>query len=214
MALAMLAPTRDPVKVPGPLTNTMPVTSSSVHPASTSTWSTAATTVLDAVANRSEACASTSSPRATPTTPETVAVLMRRNVCLDTETPRNDGRLVEIAQNNTSDFFVQDVEVDLNTLVHLEESSGPFSPLDYRHAALVQFFLETHFDQLSRILDAIEIKMPHRFLAQIIPLQEEGGAVDACPIDAERLRERACENRLAGAHGSNEPNHQRMTVPL
>src|SRR5450756_2995677 len=93
----MLVPTRDPVKVPGPLTNTMLPTSSSVHPASTSTWSTAATTVLDAVPNCSEVCASTSFPRARPTIPETVAVLMRRNACFDTETPRNDGRLVAVS---------------------------------------------------------------------------------------------------------------------
>jgi hypothetical protein len=143
-----------------------------------------------------------------PTTPETVAVLMRRNACLDTETPRNNGRLVEIAQNNASDVFAQDFEVDLNTLVHLEESSGPFSPLDYRHTALVQFFLETHFDQLSRILDAIEVKMPHRFLAQIVPLQDKGGASDACPINAERYRECTCENCLAGAQRTDESNNQ------
>src|SRR5450756_594142 len=208
MALAMLAPTRDPVKVPGPLTSTMLPTSSSVHPASTSTWSIVATTVLDAVASCSEACASTSSPRARPTTPETVAVLMRRYACLDTETPRNDGRLVEISQNNASDFFAQDFEVDLNTLVHLEESSGPFSPLDDRHTALVQFFLEAHFDQLPRILNTIKVKMPHRFLAQIVPLQDKGGAGDACPINAERYRERACENRLAGAQGTDESDNQ------
>src|SRR5664280_3181886 len=204
----MLAPTRDPVKVPGPLTSTIPATSSSVHLASTSTWSTAATTVLDAVANCSEACATTSSPRARPTTPETVAVLMRRNACLDTETPRNDGRLVEIAQNTTSDFFTQDFEVDFNTLIHLEESSGPLSPLDYCHTALLQFFLETHFDQLSRILDAIEVKMPHRFFAQIVPLQDKGGAGDACPIDAERYRESTRENRLAGAQRTDQSNNQ------
>jgi hypothetical protein len=133
---------------------------------------------------------------------------MRRNACLDTETPRNDGRLVEIAQNNASDFFTQDFEVDFNTLIHLEESSGPLSPLDYCHTALLQFFLETHFDQLSRILDAIEVKMPHRFFAQIVPLQDKGGAGDACPIDTERYRESTRENRLAGAQRTDESNNQ------
>ena len=98
--------------------------------------------------------------------------------------------------------------MDLNTLVHLEESSGPFRPLDYRHATLVQFFLEAHFDQLSRILDAIEIKMPHRLFAQIIPLQDKGRAGDACPIDAESYRESACENRLADAQRTDESNNQ------
>jgi hypothetical protein len=133
---------------------------------------------------------------------------MRRNACLDTETPRNNGRPIEIAQNNASDFFAQDFEVDFNTLIHLEESSGPFSPLDYRHAALVQFFLEAHFDQLSRILNAIEIKMPHRFFAQIVPLQDKGGAGDACPINAKRYGESARENRLAGAQRTDESNNQ------
>jgi len=133
---------------------------------------------------------------------------MRRNVCLDTETPRNNGRLVEIAQNNTSDFFAQDFEANLYTFVHLEESSGPFSPFNYRHAAFVQFFLETHFDQLSRVLDAIEVKMPHRFFTQIVSLQDKGGAGDACPINAERLRESACENRLADAQRTDESNNQ------
>src|SRR5664280_2351989 len=208
MALAMLAPTRDPVKVPGPLTNTMAATSSSVHRAFASTWSTAATTVLDAVANVSEVCARTSLPRARPTTPETVAVLMRRNACLDTEAPRNDGRLIEIAQNYASGLFVQNFEVDLNTFVHLEECSGPLSPLDYRHTMLFQFFLETHFDQLSRIFDAIEIKMPYRFFAQVVSFQDESGTGDACPIDAERLRERAGKNRLTSAQRTDESNNQ------
>jgi hypothetical protein len=61
---------------------------------------------------------------------------------------------------------------------------------------------------LSRILDAIEVKMPHRFFAQIVPLQDKGGAGDACPIDAERLRESTRENRLAGAQRTDQSNNQ------
>jgi hypothetical protein len=104
--------------------------------------------------------------------------------------------------------------MDFYALIQCEQASGPFSPFDYGHTMLVQLFLKSHLGKLPGIIDAIKVKMSHRFFTLIVAFKHERGACHILPVDPERSRKRSSQYCLASAQRTRQGYDKRIVAIL